>query len=549
MLDILLECDGIIKKESPELYVNKSPDLSAFWSPNPERNGKPNPQYVALNTYADIVGYGGQPGGGKTDLLLGAALLHHKKSLILRRTSTNLNGIIERSKDIYGPCFGKNSYNGSPSERRWSGRGKYIKFGGCQYEKDKENYKGQAYDLHGFDELTEFSESIFRFIINWNRSASGQKCRVIVTFNPPTDEEGIWVSKFFGAWIDKEHPYPVEDGETAYFISMSGTESDCQIIKDDNKEDGEIFTINGYWFYNNLTDHDIYDEMIEETLEPSSRAFISSEVEDNPLLFQSGYKKKILSMPEPQRSILLGKITFEEANSNDMFKVINPEHLELAFQRYDKFISDGNDLSKYNLVRTGIDVSRGGRDETVLFYNYSDQLYLFDSYDGKYVKTGDFIVSKVINKMPTGGNVNLDGVGVGSSPTDMLKNLNGFNVTPINVGVKAQYWDVRKGKFMPYMDKDNIFEFENLRCYLWWKLRELLDPNSGANIAIQRNEKLKIQLCASKQKMKGAKMWIESKESVKERIGMSPDLADALLFAIFEPKLTPQRRKVIIRSF
>lgn len=254
-------------------------------------------------------------------------------------------------------------------------------------------------------------------------------------------------------------------------------------------------------------------------------------------------------MPEPQRSILLGKITFEEANAKDMFKVINPEHLELAFQRYDKFISDGADLFKYNLIRTGIDVSRGGRDETVFFYNYSNQLYLFDSYDGKSVKSGDFIVSKVVNKMPTGGNVSLDGVGVGSSPTDMLKNLNGFNITPINVGVKAQYWDARKGKFLPYMDKDNIFEFENLRCYLWWKLREILDPNSGANIAIQRNEKLRIQLCASKQQMKGAKMWIESKESVKERIGMSPDLADALLFAIFEPKLTPQKRKVVIRSF
>jgi hypothetical protein len=49
------------------------------WSPNP------GPQTQAFVCQADELFYGGQAGGGKTDLGLGLALIAHKRSLILRR--------------------------------------------------------------------------------------------------------------------------------------------------------------------------------------------------------------------------------------------------------------------------------------------------------------------------------------------------------------------------------------------------------------------------------------------------------------------------------
>ena len=54
------------------------------------------PQMKAMDSQADIVFYGGQAGGGKTDLLLGLALTQHEKSIIFRREAVQLVGIEER---------------------------------------------------------------------------------------------------------------------------------------------------------------------------------------------------------------------------------------------------------------------------------------------------------------------------------------------------------------------------------------------------------------------------------------------------------------------
>jgi hypothetical protein len=49
---------------------------------NPEN---PTPQARALESPADELFYGGSAGGGKSDLLIGAALTRHKRSIIFRR--------------------------------------------------------------------------------------------------------------------------------------------------------------------------------------------------------------------------------------------------------------------------------------------------------------------------------------------------------------------------------------------------------------------------------------------------------------------------------
>jgi hypothetical protein len=47
------------------------------WVPNPD------PQFEAYRCEADELFYGGQAGGGKTDLGLGLALTAHKRSLVM----------------------------------------------------------------------------------------------------------------------------------------------------------------------------------------------------------------------------------------------------------------------------------------------------------------------------------------------------------------------------------------------------------------------------------------------------------------------------------
>ena len=58
------------------------------------------PQLAAFHSKADLLLYGGQGGGGKTDLLAGLALTQHQRSLILRPQYTDLGSIIERFTSV-----------------------------------------------------------------------------------------------------------------------------------------------------------------------------------------------------------------------------------------------------------------------------------------------------------------------------------------------------------------------------------------------------------------------------------------------------------------
>src|SRR5262245_24840738 len=66
------------------------------WMPNP------GPQTQAYFSEADELLYGGEPGGGKSDLSLGLAFTAHKRALILRRQYTDLSFLVERAIQING---------------------------------------------------------------------------------------------------------------------------------------------------------------------------------------------------------------------------------------------------------------------------------------------------------------------------------------------------------------------------------------------------------------------------------------------------------------
>jgi hypothetical protein len=140
------------------------------------------PQSEAYYCQADELFYGGQAGGGKSDLLLGLALTAHERSLILRRVHRDVGSLVDRTAEILGTRSG---YNGQTHIRRRPA-GRTLEFGGCQYEHEKERYKGRPHDLKAFDEVSDFSESQYTFIIGWNRTTiEGQRCRVVAAGNPP----------------------------------------------------------------------------------------------------------------------------------------------------------------------------------------------------------------------------------------------------------------------------------------------------------------------------------------------------------------------------
>ena len=142
-----------------------------LWIPNP------GPQTDAYFCEADELLYGGEAGGGKTDLLVGLSLTIHKRSLVLRRTTKEADKLPDRFEEIIGNRDGYNSQKGT-----WRIQGRIIDIGGCQLEQDKQKREGIPHDLKAFDELVDFTETQYTFIIGWTRSNDpNQRTRVVVS--------------------------------------------------------------------------------------------------------------------------------------------------------------------------------------------------------------------------------------------------------------------------------------------------------------------------------------------------------------------------------
>ena len=77
-----------------------------LWAPNK------GPQAQAYASQADELFYGGGAGGGKSALIKGLALTQHERSLIIRRESTQLRGLIDEIARDLGTRSGFNAQMG-----------------------------------------------------------------------------------------------------------------------------------------------------------------------------------------------------------------------------------------------------------------------------------------------------------------------------------------------------------------------------------------------------------------------------------------------------
>jgi hypothetical protein len=182
-------------------------DLAVLWTPQSA------PQRAALESAADELYYGGAAGGGKTDLLIGAALTQHRHAVIFRREYAQHAAIIDRVNELIVPIAEQVAYNGT--ERRWRlPGGKILELGAAQHEDSVRKWRGRPHDGKLFDELPEFTEAQYLFFSGWARTTiPGQRVRIVGAGNPPTDTDGEWVIQRWGPWLDEQHPNPAPPGE------------------------------------------------------------------------------------------------------------------------------------------------------------------------------------------------------------------------------------------------------------------------------------------------------------------------------------------------
>lgn len=446
------------------------------------------PQMAALDNPADILFYGGQAGGGKSDLLLGLALTQHEKSIIFRREAVQLVGLEERLTTILGTRKGYNSQDSVwhlPVEGN-----RVLEFGSVKEPSDWMKYQGRPHDLKGFDEITHFLESQFRALIGWMRTDNPNiRQRVVCAGNPPTDSDGEWVIRFWAPWLDPMHPNPAKDGELRWFVTDEKG-------KDLEVPGPELVKVGDDW------------------MKPKSRTFIRSSVDDNLFLTLTGYKATLQSLPEPLRSQML-RGDFMAGRTDPVWQTIPTEWIKAAMARWKPREAKGP------MTCIGFDPARGGIDKSCAARRHSEwfdeliQVPGVVTNDGP--KAAGFIAPLVRNR----ATIVVDAIGIGSSALDFIVGLNLRNYPLVgSEGTKA-------------VDKTGHLRFKNKRAEMYWRLREALDPTAEVPIALPPDQELLGDLCAVRYKVVQmgqalAGIQMREKDEIREVLGRSPDKGDAV---------------------
>lgn len=146
--------------------------------------------------------FGGATGGGKTISLLADALkfvdIPDYSALLLRRTFPELKqeaGLI----DVAHKWLQKTAAKWHEQDKTWSfPSGATLKFGYLDTENDKFRYQGGEYQYIGFDELTNFTESQYKYL--FSRLRKKESLDVPLRIRGATNPGGIggrWVYERF----------------------------------------------------------------------------------------------------------------------------------------------------------------------------------------------------------------------------------------------------------------------------------------------------------------------------------------------------------------
>lgn len=454
------------------------------WVPNP------GPQTDAYYSEADELFYGGQAGGGKSDLVIGLALNEHSRSLILREFKDDARELGDRLVQIVGSATG---WNGQTCVYREPGR--HIDFDGLSLEKDKQRWKGRPHDLIGWDELVDFFESQYEFVIGWCRSVDPhQRCRIVSAGNPPTQAKGLWVIKRWAPWLDPTHPrYPCPDGELVWYLRESN---------------GEYTEVDGAGPY------DVDGAMVRAR----SRTFIRAKLSDNPELAATGYADTLAGMPKELRdAYLLGR--FDASIQDHPFQVIPTAWVLAAQQRWKDSPRPPPGIP---MCAIGVDPGGGGPDRVVLAPRYDYFFAKMKVIPGSSCPLGSDIAGLVVAMRRDDADVVLDmGGGYGGGCYQALHE----NQIPVQAHKGSEASTKRT--------KDGKLGFVNKRSQVAWQFREALDPDQagGSPIALPPSPTLLADLTVMTWTLKARGIEVLAKKKVAELLGRSPDEGDAVVMS------------------
>ena len=174
--------------------------------------------------------YGGAAGGGKSDALLMAALQYVDvpgyAAILFRRTFADL-ALPEALMDRAHEWLSGTSARWSERDKKWTfPSDATLSFGYLEHENHKYRYQSAAFQFIGFDELTQFTETQYRYLFSRLRRLEGSK--VPLRMRSASNPGGIghdWVKRRF---IDEgeayERPFIPAKLEDNPYLDIAGYE-------------------------------------------------------------------------------------------------------------------------------------------------------------------------------------------------------------------------------------------------------------------------------------------------------------------------------------
>ena len=199
------------------------------------------------------------------------------------------------------------------------------------------------------------------------------------------------------------------------------------------------------------------------------------------------------------------------------------EWVELA-NEYWKFLTDSGFTTKKS-CRLGVDVAGMGRDCSVLCPRYGNYVPKFEVHQSGGAADHMHVAGMVTPYIQKKNNkAFIDTIGEGAGVYSRLRELDYYNVYSCKFSENAR----------GLHDITDQYTFANMRAYLYWALREWLNPANGFSPALPPNEKLTEELTETHWKFQSnGAIIMESKDEIKKRIKRSPDYMDALANTFF----------------
>lgn len=190
---------------------------------------------------ADLIGYGGAAGGGKSDALMGAAIVYaltYPGSRIgyFRQTFTQLDGAggaIARSLELLSAHA---KYNGGKHEWVFP-NGSRLRFCYLSRDADLPNYQSQQFDCLLFDEATQFTWHQINWMQQRLRSVKGYPTFSALATNP--GGQGHYFFKNFfvkSGEAETTRKVEIEEGKYKKIVFIPSRLADNQILEQADPE-------------------------------------------------------------------------------------------------------------------------------------------------------------------------------------------------------------------------------------------------------------------------------------------------------------------------